>query len=288
VAVGVTRWLRHPLFAPVLALAALAWGTGVIVFLLIGPDMGGWAHTVLTTCFGWNASARAYRMDAILLTALEPPLFALVVAAFYSEELRAFVRRPGGRAVSSVAALGFLIAVVALLLGGGVAAAGRASVRDGRPAPRAVLTDHRGERFELGAPLGRPVALTFVYADCHASCPALIARLKAVEARVAGRALFTAVTLDPERDTVSALADTAVRWALGDAWRLLTGDRTAIDRLVAAHRVGAERLAAGTIAHENVVVLIDRAGRVAFTYRGLGYPPAELAQALERLVAERS
>jgi cytochrome oxidase Cu insertion factor (SCO1/SenC/PrrC family) len=151
-----------------------------------------------------------------------------------------------------------------------------------------VLTDHRGERFELGAPLGRPVALTFVYADCHASCPALIARLKAVEARVAGRALFTAVTLDPERDTVSALADTAVRWALGDAWRLLTGDRTAIDRLVAAHRVGAERLAAGTIAHENVVVLIDRAGRVAFTYRGLGYPPAELAQALERLVAERS
>jgi cytochrome oxidase Cu insertion factor (SCO1/SenC/PrrC family) len=243
---------------------------------------------VLTTCFGWNASARAYRMDAILLTALEPPLFALVVAAFYSEELRAFVRRPGGRAVSSVAALGFLIAVVALLLGGGVAAAGRASVRDGRPAPRAVLTDHRGERFELGAPRGRPVALTFVYADCHASCPALIARLKAVEARVAGRALFTAVTLDPERDTVSALADTAVRWALGDAWRLLTGDRTAIDRLVAAHRVGAERLAAGTIAHENVVVLIDRAGRVAFTYRGLGYPPAELAQALERLVAERS
>jgi cytochrome oxidase Cu insertion factor (SCO1/SenC/PrrC family) len=287
-----SRWLRHPLFAPGLVLAALAWGTGLVVFLLVGPDLGGWAHSVLTTCFGWNAGTRTYRLDALLLTTLEPPLFALVVGLFYGEELRAFLRRPGGRAVSGVATAGFLAAALALVLGGGgvgnVAAANRAPLRDGRPAPRALLIDHRGEWFELGAPLDRPVALTFVYADCHASCPALIAGLKAVETRLAGPALFAAVTLNPERDTVAALADTAARWALGDAWRLLTGERAAIDRLRGAHRVGAKRLADGTIAHDNVVVLIDRAGRVAFTYRGLGYPPAELTQALQRLAAERS
>lgn len=286
-----THWLRHPWFAPILVLAAFGWGTVVLVFLLVGPDLGGWARTVLTTCFGWNAATRAHRIDTVLLVTLEPPLFALVVSVFYANELRAFLRGAVGRAVSGVATLGFVAASLTLVLSGdvvgSVSAASRAPLRDGRPAPRATLTDHRGERFELGAARARPVALTFVYGDCHDSCPALIAGLKAVEALGAERALFTAVTLDPERDTVAALADTATRWALGDAWHLLTGDRATIDRLLSAYHVGADRLADGTIAHENVVVLIDRAGRVAFTYRGLGQAPAELAHALQRLAAER-
>jgi len=286
-----SRWLRHPLFAPVVALAALGWGTLLVAFLLLGPGLGGWATDVLRYCFGWNAAARTYRLDAVLLVTLEPPLFVLVVAVFYADELRAFLRRLGGRLVSATATLGFVAAAGLLLLGGDIAGgapsrAERPAVRDGRPAPRATLTDHRGRPFELGAPTGRPLALTFVYVDCHATCPALIATLRSVEALVGPHALFAAVTLDARRDTPAVLGDHAARLELGPDWRLLGGDPAAVDRLRRAFGVTARRQADGEIAHDNVVVLLDRAGRIAYTYRGLPLRPDDLARALVRLAAE--
>jgi protein SCO1 len=128
--------------------------------------------------------------------------------------------------------------------------------------------------------------LTFVYANCHASCPVLVARLKTLEAEGPADARFVAVTLDPERDTAAALADYATRWGLGPRWHLLTGEPAAVRRLAAAYGVRWARQPDGEIAHENVVVLLDRAGRVAFTYRGLAQPEARLAADLARLARE--
>jgi protein SCO1/2 len=276
----------------VVALAALAWGTLLAAFLLLGPNLGGWVTDVLRTCFGWNAATRTYRLDAVLLVTLEPPLFVLVVALFYADEMRAFLRRLGGRLVSGTAALGFVAAALALVLGGEIAGgapsrAERPAVREGRPAPRALLTDHRGQPFELGAPGGPPVALTFIYADCHATCPALVATLRSVATLVGGHARFAAVTLDPERDTPEALASYAERWSLDEGWRLLSGARPAIDGVLRAYGVSARRQPDGEIAHDNVIVLLDNAGRIAYTYRGVPQPPEELARVLMRLAAER-
>ncbi|HBH01423.1 MAG TPA: hypothetical protein DDZ42_05775, partial [Candidatus Rokubacteria bacterium] len=128
---------------------------------------------------------------------------------------------------------------------------------------------------------------TFVYANCHGTCPALVATLQATAALAGERALFVAVTLDPERDTPAALAAYAARWGLGDSWHLLTGPPAAVDAARRAFRVAAERRPDGEIAHANVIVLVDRRGRVAYTYRGLGQAPRELAAALGRLAAER-
>lgn len=287
-----TGWLRHPWFAPLLGLAALGWGTLVIAFLLVGPNLGGWAAALLSACFGWNAMTRAYRLDTVLLVTLEPPLFALVVGWFFADEIRAFLRGIGGRAVGAVAVTGFLGAAVALVLTGQVGtgtavAGGPVPVREVRSTPPVVLTDHRGHRLALGEPLDRPAALTFIYTDCHASCPVLVATLRSTEALVGDGALFLAVTLDPERDTPAALQAYAERWGLGDRWRLLTGRVEAIDTLRAAYRVRAERRPDGEIAHENVVVLLDRRGRAAFTWRGLGQAPGDLATALRGLATER-
>lgn len=287
-----TRWLGHPLFAPVLVLLALGWGALSIVFLLVGPNLGPWATSLLTWCFGWNATTRAYRLDAVLLVTLQPPLFVLVVGFFYADELRAFLRRVGGRAVSGAAALGFVSAALGLALSGDVVGSvppgpPPAPIREGRPAPRLTLTDHRGEAFELGGTLGRPIALTFIYLDCHATCPALVATLRSAEALAGDDARFAAVTLAPEEDTVPRLAAAAEEWKLGPGWRLLTGERATIDRLRQAWGIAAERLADGTLAHANVIVLLDTAGRVAYTYRGLGYAPADLARALAHLAAEQ-
>ena len=287
-----SRWLKHPLFAPVLVLVALGWGTGIIVFLLVGPGLGTWARAVLTYCFGWSAATRAYRLDAVLLATLQAPLFALVVGLFYADELRGFARRIGGRVVGGAALLGFVAAAATLVLSGDVvgsapATAAGAPVRDGRPAPRAALTDHRDRPFDLGAPTDRPLAVTFVYTNCHGTCPALVATLRATAALVGDRALFVAVTLDPARDTPPALAAYAGRWDLGDSWRLLTGPPAVVDATRRAWGVAAERLPGGEIAHANVIVLVDRAGRIAYTYPGVAQAPRELAAALGRLAEER-
>lgn len=285
-----TRWLRHPLFAPVLALAALGWGTLLVLFLAVGPALGPWATRVLTSCFGWDATTRAYRLDAVLLVTLEPPLFVMVVGVFYADELKAFLRRAGGRTLGGAAAAGFAGAALLLLSSGevvgGVPARRPAPLRESRPAPRARLVDHRGAPFALGTPLGRPVALTFIYADCHATCPALVAGLRSAQAAAGERPLFVAVTLDPARDTPEHLAEYASRWRLDDRWHLLTGPRGEIDALLAAYGVRVERAPDGTIGHDNLVVLIDPAGRVAYTYRGLGHRPEDVAHALRGLAAE--
>jgi protein SCO1/2 len=285
-----TRWLRHPLFAPALVLAVLGWGTLLVLFLLLGPRLGPWATTILSACFGWNAATRAYRLDLVLLAVLQPPAFAAAVAVFYADELRAFLARVGGRVASGAALLGFLTAALGLLLSsevtGGVPPAPPVPMREDRPAPRVVLRDHRGRSFDLGEARGRPVALTFIYADCHATCPLLIAVLEAARARVADRAVFAAVTVNPEVDDVPTLAAYAARWGLGEGWHLLTGDRALVDEVLTFWMVRTARQPDGSIGHDNVLVLLDNRGRTAFTYRTLSVPPDELARVLTGLAGE--
>jgi protein SCO1/2 len=162
-----------------------------------------------------------------------------------------------------------------------------APLRQGTRPPDFDLVDHRGARVTTSSLQGDPAVLTFVYADCHASCPVLLGRLKALEARAPRDVRFVAITLDPERDTPATLALHAARWGLGPRWHLLTGEPAAVRPVLAAFAVHWARRPDGEIAHENVVLLLDRAGRLAFTYRGLAQPEDRVAADLARLVAER-
>jgi cytochrome oxidase Cu insertion factor (SCO1/SenC/PrrC family) len=114
----------------------------------------------------------------------------------------------------------------------------------------------------------------------------LVSTLKATEALVGDQARFLAVTLNPEADTPQALSDYAGRWTLGTRWSLLTGSRETVDALTATFGVQVERRPDGEIGHSNVIVLLDRAGRIAYTYRGTGQRPEELAGILRRLASE--
>ena len=289
------RLLTGPLFAPTLMVAIFGLGATTVAFLLFGPGMAPWADTLLSACFGWNADTRRYRLDALILTLLQPPLFAVVVWAFYADELRAFLARRGGRVVAVTAPAVFVALAASLLVTSEISASGAAPtpadlmspLRQGRPAPEFALTDHRGRPVSLAALRGRPVVVTFVYADCHASCPLLIARLKALEARGAPDVAFIAISLDPQRDTPASLAGAAVRWELGPRWHLLSGAPASVKDTLSAYGVQYAPLPDGEIAHENLVLIIDRRGRLAFTYRGLAHPEDRQAVDLARLSAER-
>ena len=296
----VTRALTHPLFAPGLMLAIFGLGAGTVAFLLLGPGLAGgaspWIDTRLTVCFGWNAETRRYRLDALILILLQPPLFAAVVYFFYPEELRAFLASRRRRLAAIGAPLIFAILAASLLATSEISASGAdrtpatlsPPLRQGAPAPAFDLVDHRGQRVSLATLRGRPVLMTFVYANCHASCPLLIERLRSLEARDPhGEAAFVAVSLDAERDTVSALATAASHWGLGPRWHLLTGEPSAVRGVVRAYGVQWAPLPGGEIAHENVVIFVDRRGRLAFTYRGLAHSEERQGAELERLLAER-
>ena len=289
------RLLMGPLFAPTLMVAIFGLGATTVAFLLFGPGMAPWADTLLSACFGWNADTRRYRLDALILTLLQPPLFAVVVWAFYADELRAFLARRGGRVVAVTAPAVFVALAASLLLTSEISASGAAPtpadlmspLRQGRPAPEFALTDHRGRPVSLAALRGRPVVVTFVYADCHASCPLLIARLKTLEARNTPDVAFIAISLDPQRDTPASLAGAAVKWELGPGWHLLSGAPASVKDTLSAYGVQYAPLPDGEIAHENLVLIIDRRGRLAFTYRGLAHPEDRQAAYLARLSAER-
>ena len=108
------RLFTGPLFAPTLMVAIFGLGAATVAFLLFGPGVAPWADTLLTACFGWNADTHRYRLDALILTLLQPPLFAVVVWAFYADELRAFLARRGGRVVAVSLATWRLNRLVAL------------------------------------------------------------------------------------------------------------------------------------------------------------------------------
>ena len=296
----VTRVLTHPLFAPALMLAIFGLGAGTVAFLLLGPGLAGgsapWIDTLLTVCFGWNAESRHYRLDALILVLLQPPLFALVVYGFYREDLRAFLGSRGRRLAALGAPLIFATLGASLLATSEISASGTGytaatlppPLRQGSSAPPFDLVDHRGGRVSLATFRGRPVVMTFVYASCHASCPILIDRLKSLEAHTPhAEAAFVVVSLDPERDTPATLAAAATRWGLGARWHLLTGEPSVVRGVVRAYHVQWAPLPDGEIAHENVVTFIDGQGRLAFTYRGLTHSEERQRAELERLLAER-
>jgi len=78
------RWAAMKRLAATLVLGIFGLGALTVAFLLFGPGMAPWADTLLTACFGWNAETRHYRLDALILTLLQPPLFAAVVYFFAS------------------------------------------------------------------------------------------------------------------------------------------------------------------------------------------------------------
>ena len=292
-----TRLISHPNFGPILALTVFLWGAALAVFLLVAPALKiAWADTLLMSCFGFDPATRVYRLDTLILYLLQPPLFVLVIGLFYTGELRKFVKSLGGKVAAVAAPLLFLTSGALVVTSSAISTSGtpvrpetvQMPLRQGSQAPDFTLTDHRGSRVALIAQRGQVVALTFFYSNCHATCPTLISRLRRLEERFPGEdLLLIAVTVDPSRDDVTTLLAHAERWRLGSRWHLLTGKPATVTAVLKAYGVQAVPLRDGEIGHENVITLIDRSGRLAYVYRGLGHPEERLAEGLRALIQER-
>jgi protein SCO1/2 len=136
----------------------------------------------------------------------------------------------------------------------------------GGHAPNFALTTQQNDRLWLTQLRGRAVVLAFGCAECGA-CPDLVPALGEI-ARGLGdapgrRVFFVLVTVDPARDTPSALREFGRGHGLrAPAWLFLTEDRAGQVDVVARRYGIAVRREGERVAADCAVTLIDGDGRI--------------------------
>jgi protein SCO1 len=142
------------------------------------------------------------------------------------------------------------------------------------------LRDQLGRVVRLSDLRGKVVAVDFIYTRCPLPdvCPRLSASFAAAQRRFQDRLgrdlVLLSVTVDPEYDTVSVLAEYARRWGADErGWRFLTGD---VAR-VAAELGEVYWTDEGSIGHNSVTSIIGRDGRLAAAVDGANWRVDQLA-----------
>ncbi len=149
-------------------------------------------------------------------------------------------------------------------------------LRIGEKVPDFQLVDQRGRLVRLSEFLGRVVAIDFLYTRCPLPdvCPRLAANFSLLQRHFSGKDLILlSITVDPDYDTPSVLAEYAKRWAANDSmWRFLTGDVAK----VAAEFGEVYWNDEGSIGHNSTTSIVGRDGRLAAIVEGSSYRADQL------------
>jgi protein SCO1/2 len=305
VAIGLLQRVRRFIEGggfPTFALCLLAFYEVLLLALLLMPPgpsgLGAFAEEFRIWCFGYDPATGGTQWAYVIAMATPQLFVAGFIAIFWWQPLREVFLRPRLLAGYAGAA-----AAVVLLAGAGLAGAWSTpaggelpfpaeALRTTRPAPQFALTNQRGDRVELATLRGKVVMLTATYASCGHTCPLLVAQSK----RAVGELTDTeredlrvvAVTLDPENDSIEVLERLGRMQELpAPLYNLVTGEVAEVERVLDDMEVARERNPeTGVIDHANLILLIDREGRVAYRL-GLG-PRQErwLVSALRVLLEE--
>jgi len=154
-------------------------------------------------------------------------------------------------------------------------------LREGDTVPAMALVDQRGRRFVFAAAPRRTTILSFVYTRCRDArvCPAVAGKFAWMQRalRPGEPIALVTVTIDPHHDTPALLARYGEAFGTDAArWTLATGDPATVERLVERFGLDVERPSAGTIAHTEAAIVLDRDGRVARIVDGAAWLPEDV------------
>ena len=183
---------------------------------------------------------------------------------------------------------------------------------EGEQAPDFTLTDQRGEVVSLSDFRGRAVVLTFIYTSCPDVCPLTAENLRVATEDLPDdlrdRVALLAVTVDPDRDTESALQAFSREHGLdrNPNWHALRGDRDTLQPIWRTYGIdpgsmlsvpmhdGASGSGAatatgddavsGTLGHTDAIFVIDPDGREQVLMRS-ALDPADLTANLRAILS---
>jgi protein SCO1 len=146
-------------------------------------------------------------------------------------------------------------------------------------APPLRLPSYVGGRpLSISSMRGHAVFVTFVYTHCPDICPLIVSDLAAAQRALGKRARsarFIAVTIDPRRDTPTAVrAFLAARGAIGRV-QFALGSHRALAQVWKAWHVTILPGADATLSHSSVVYGIDGRGMIRVMYPA-NFTPAQI------------
>lgn len=269
-----------------LALAALAFLLGVtaawwaVALWPVPADAPAWLQAARAVCFGAHSDGLPNAGGWLLL--IGEPLGMVAALWLLAREplaagLRGLARSRGGRALLAGAAAFVVLGVGAagwrVFGSSGVsheamAAAPAPSALDA-PAPALGLVDQHGERLEVERFRGRPLLVTFAFAQCATVCPLLVQDALRAQRDAGEGVALVVVTLDPWRDTPSRLPHVARAWGLGADAFVASGE---VDRVLEALEAwgaaGVRDPRTGEVAHAPLTYVVRPDGRLAFATSG--------------------
>jgi protein SCO1 len=156
--------------------------------------------------------------------------------------------------------------------------------------PAFELTSETGQPFHREALDGKVWVADFIFTTCTGPCPRLSSLMHNLQQSVISMpdVRLVSFSVDPERDTPTALAQYAVRYhAQPERWKFLTGPRDSLDRLTRNDfKLGNVD---GKLIHSTRFVLLDRQSRIRGYYGTSEDDPVnQLVRDIKRVLAERS
>jgi protein SCO1/2 len=150
--------------------------------------------------------------------------------------------------------------------------------------PATTMVAEDGSPLLVGEGQARPSVLTFVYTRCPdpSFCPAIVARMAALQEQLPDRARIVTVTLDPEHDTPAVLTTYArITGADPERWRMGRAEPLVLQDL--ALRSGQHvTVDGGRISHLHRVLVLDGEGRLIERYDTADWPMDRVVEQLTR------
>ena len=178
----------------------------------------------------------------------------------------------------------------------GPAKSGVKYLSPGDQVPNQAFVNQDGGAVDFNSIRGnRAMAVTFIYTKCPIPtfCPAMDRQFAEAQGLIkqkglAGKAALLSVSFDPKNDTPAVLKQHAKKLGADPAvWTFATGDRDEIDRFASSLLLTLVRNQAPNpeeIGHTLRTTVVDKNGRIAKSYSGADWTPAELVAELERLL----
>jgi protein SCO1 len=136
-------------------------------------------------------------------------------------------------------------------------------------APNFALEDESGRPISVASQRGHWLVVTFLYTHCPDVCPLIAAHLNGALTSAAGKRAqlhVIAVSVDPRRDTLTAVRRYVVTHRLAPSFHWAIGTRAQLARVWRAYHVAAQPGPKGTVTHSTFEILVDPEGKERLIY----------------------